>query len=99
MGDKLKQALGGAVVIALVIGFKVYGHERTEGEARQALVENCAGDPACVQAVETHFETCFGKAYDAGGRRRRASFDAEEMVQCINSSSGVEWFVYDASAE
>jgi hypothetical protein len=91
----LKQLAGAAVVVVAIVGMKVHAKSEAKSEARQALAELCEGDSECLAAVDEHFDECFGKAFDLGGRRRAASLDLEEMVECLNDRSGVEWFGYD----
>lgn len=94
MGRFAKQLVGAVVVVVAVVGLKVHGKARAERETRQALVDLCEGDEDCLAAVDEHFDACFGKAYDLGGRRRAATLDVEEMVECLNSRSGNDWFGY-----
>jgi hypothetical protein len=99
MANTLGKIVGGAVVVAAVVGMKMHNKGATEREARETLRNLCAGEAACLEAVETHFDACFESAYSMGSRRRSASFDGQEMVQCINTKSGVEHFGWDPTAK
>ena len=84
--------LTGVVLAGALIGFKFYNKSSTLADTRGHLIEVCAGDGECAQAVDTHFEGCFEDSYSMGGRRRSASLDASALVDCINTRSGVPHF-------
>ena len=85
--------LGGIVlVVAVIIGMKMYNKQSTSKEVKAELVKLCEGDQKCVAAVETHFEGCFDSSYSIGGRRRSGKLDSDQLVACVNQRAGVEYF-------
>ena len=85
--------LGGVVlVIAVVIGFKVYNKQSTFKEVKARLVQVCENDQKCIAAVETHFKSCFDSSYSMGGRRRSSELRSTELVSCINQRAGANYF-------
>jgi hypothetical protein len=92
---KFMKKFGGAIlVISLLVGWKLYNKSSDAAEVKVALVGICADDTACVEAVNKHFDTCFDKAYDLGGRHRSASLDGSQLTACINQHAGSNYFAY-----
>lgn len=88
----LRRLGGVALVIAVVIGFKVYNKQSTFKEVKARLVELCENDQKCLAAVETHFEGCFDGSYKMGGRRSASELRSADLVSCINQRAGVDYF-------
>ena len=80
------------LIIAIGVGFKFWNRNSDEKKFRKEMIALCAEDPDCIEAVETHFDTCFDGSYDMGGRRRSAHLDVQKMVDCINRKAGTEYF-------
>ena len=95
---KILKNIGSAVVvIALLVGWKLYNKSSDAADVKTALVGVCADDAACVEAVNRHFDTCFNQSYDMGGRHRSASLDTSQLTSCINQQAGSEYFAYAGS--
>lgn len=88
----VKNGIGVFMVLAIVVGFKLYKMNAASNEVKASLVEICVGDEQCTAAVEVHFDACFDDNYDMGGRRRSASLDAIGLATCINEKAGVPMF-------
>lgn len=89
---KAGKLLTGVALAGVLVGFRFYNRNQTELEVRDQLVEVCADDRSCVEAVEVHYEGCFEESYSLGSRRRSASMDAASLVSCLNTRSGAAHF-------
>lgn len=83
------------VAVIAIVGMKVYNKDSTHNDVQARLVELCAGDGPCQAAVETHFDSCFEKSYQMGGRRQSSKLDVNALVKCVNSRAGEDYFGLD----
>jgi hypothetical protein len=85
--------------IALTLGLKYYNKTTDAGDVHKHLVSLCEGDKGCESAVSAHFDECFESAYKMGGRYSPSQLAGGELVKCINSKSGREYFSYSEKGE
>ena len=90
----MNRVLGILVAVVAVFGMKFYNKSSSANEVRTHL-ESLCDDAQCKQAVATHFESCFDAAYKMGGHRRSSSLEAGQLIQCINTKAGQEYFSYN----
>jgi hypothetical protein len=89
MGKRLAGVLLGVVAI---LGMKFYGKASAHDDVKARLVSLCEADAECLADVEKHFDACFDASYKMGGRRSSSKLDAQALVKCVNSRSGVPYF-------
>jgi hypothetical protein len=86
------------LVILLVMtsgcGERADDHEATKAKVaatvRANLTRACAGDAACLAALDQHFDACLDEYISATERDGEA--DPHVMAKCLNEKSGREWF-------
>jgi len=96
MGKRLAGALLGVVAI---LGMKFYSKASAHDDVKARLVALCEADAECVADVEKHFDACFEASYKMGGRRSSSKLNTDALVQCVNTRSGVPYFVVDEEAK
>ena len=91
--------VGKAVVFTAVAGVSVamkFSNQSAVAEETKAyMLDICATDNVCVEAVDTHFESCFNTNYSMGSRHRAASLDTEGLANCVNRYGGAEYFAVE----
>ncbi len=80
--------------VAALMGMKFYNKGQASEKVKQRLVVLCEGDAGCIQSVNTHFESCFEQAYKLGGRYQSSRLEGGELVSCLNSRAGREYFTF-----
>ena len=91
--DKLswpKKIMIGVPIAGLVIGWMYYHRNQEAKEMHTQMIAMCAGDAACLQAVDQYSEDCFKENYHTG--RRNTGVRTGAFVSCVNSKSGTEHF-------
>ncbi len=90
MKGKLKSVIIFAVAISGVIGWKFYNKSQASSETKEqvrallvALPEYPAHADYFNELLDRSHEDAFSAAYQMGGRRRGASFDAEKYLQVV----------------
>jgi hypothetical protein len=91
----MKRLAGALVAIVAILGMKFYNKASAHDDVQGRLIELCEGDSACQTAVRTHYDTCFDQAYKMGGRRQGSKLDLDNLVKCVNSRAGEEYFTVD----
>lgn len=91
-GENLVKFGGALLILAVFFGLKFYNKMSAENDVKDQLVSLCAETPDCMKAVDTYYKSCFEKSYSIGGRRRSGGIKADKLVDCINQSSGVNYF-------
>ena len=90
----MKRLAGALVGVMLLVGMKFYNKASAHDDVQARLIELCEGDAQCQTAVRTHYDACFDSAYNMGGRYSSANLKGQELVKCINSKAGAEYFTY-----
>ena len=93
----LKNAGSTVLVIAVLVGWRLYNKSADADEIKAALLDVCEQESECLAAVESHFDTCFNESYDMGGRHRAASLDGSHLSECINRHAGSNYFAYSST--
>lgn len=89
--SRMAMKVGGiAIGIALAVGYTQYRKRSKADEIRQRVTSLCAGDEACLEAVDAHFEGCFDANYRSGGKNHPASFNTAGFTHCVNQKAGEE---------
>lgn len=88
----LKQAVMGLIAVAALLGYRFYNKGQSHDTIKADLVKMCEKEQACVSAVNRHFDACFDTAYSMGGRRKSASFDQNQFLNCFNQKAGKTYF-------
>ena len=91
----MKRLAGALVAIVAIVGMKFYNKASAHDDVQARLIELCEGDDACQTAVRTHYDACFDQAYKMGGRRQSSKLDLNDLVKCVNSRAGEEYFSVD----
>ena len=92
MGRRLAGALLGVVAI---LGMKFYNKASAHDDVKARLVALCEADTECQADVQRHYDACFDASYRMGSRRQSSKLDVDALVQCVNTRSGVPYFVAD----
>lgn len=80
-----------AVPLAIAgLGYQYYERGESSKETKAKMLEICAGDAACVAAVNEHGDACFEAHYSM--RRRHTGLEMDEFVACVNERSGTDFF-------
>jgi hypothetical protein len=95
----MKRLAGALVAIVAILGMKFYNKASAHDGVQARLVELCEGDSACQTAVRTHYDACFDQAYKMGGRHQSSKLDLQNLVKCVNSRAGEEYFTVDEQAK
>ena len=90
LGWPAKIAIGIAVAGAF-IGWQYYNKGQESKETKAKMLTMCAGEAACVEAVEKYAASCFDEHYKMGRRSQGVLMD--DFVACVNKSSGTDFFV------
>ena len=90
LGWPMKIVIGIAVAAAFA-GWQYYNKGQEAKETKAKMLAMCAGEAACVDAVEKYEAECFDKHYRMGRRSQGVKMD--EFVACVNQSSGTDYFV------
>lgn len=77
-------------VLALVFGWMYYDKNKESQETHAQMIGMCAGEQACIAAVNQYADSCFGDHYHMGRRSHGVRMD--EFVQCVNEKSGTQFF-------
>jgi hypothetical protein len=93
-----KRLAGALLAIVAIVGMKFYGKASAHDDVKGRLVALCETDAECVADVEKHFDACFDSSYKMGGRRSSSKLDTDALVKCVNTRSGVPYFVVDEEA-
>lgn len=91
----MKRLAGALVGIVAIVGMKFYNKASAHDDVQARLIELCEGDNACQTAVRAHYDACFDAAYKMGGRRQSSKLDLNNLVKCVNSRAGEEYFSVD----
>jgi hypothetical protein len=82
----VKAAVGGALVLALVLAYLTWYTRKRERRAISDARSACAqriGEAACADHFDRHHRECFNITNDDGSRFRGPSFDARGYLECI----------------
>ena len=84
------------IVIAIALaaafaGWQYYTKGKEAKEMKANMLSMCAGETACLEAVEKYAASCFDEHYKMGRRRQGVLMD--DFVACVNKSSGTDFFV------
>jgi hypothetical protein len=90
----MNRVVGILVAVVAVFGMKFYNKSSSAKEVRTHFDSLC-DDAQCKQALAAHFDACFDSAYKMGGRRKSATLEAGQLVQCLNAKAGKEYFSYN----
>lgn len=88
----LKQVVFGLIAAAALLGYRFYNKGQSHDAMKADLVKMCESEKPCVAAVNRHFDACFDNAYNMGGRRKGASFDQSQFLNCFNQKAGKTYF-------
>ena len=91
----MKRLAGALVAIVAIVGMKFYNKASAHDNVQSELIQLCEGDDACQTAVRSHYEGCFDASYKMGGRRQSSKLDLNNLVKCVNSHAGEEYFTVD----
>jgi hypothetical protein len=91
----MRRLAGALVAIVAIVGMKFYSKTSTHADVQARLVELCEGDAACQTAVRTHYDACFEQAYKMGGRHESSKLDLDNLVKCVNSHAGEDYFTVE----
>lgn len=86
--------IGALVALSILFGMKFYTKSNASDDIRAQLIKICSEDSSCAEAVDSHFDSCFGDSYSMGGRRTDAKFDYKGFTSCINAKAGIEYFSF-----
>ena len=86
-----KKILIAVPIVAAFVGWQYYNKSQEARETKAEMLTMCAGDAACVDAVEKYAASCFDEHYRMGRRSQGVLMD--EFVGCVNQSSGTDFFV------
>jgi len=86
-----KKILIAIALVAAFAGWQYYNKGQEAKEMKAEMLGMCAGEAACVEAVEKYAASCFDEHYRMG--RRSQGVLMEEFVACVNKSSGTDFFV------
>lgn len=93
MGNNwVMKVVGGVIAVVAMLGFKFWNKSQAFDEMKTQVVTLCAGDTACLTAVNTHFDDCFDQSYSMGGRNSGGSLNTPALASCINTRSGQPLF-------
>lgn len=85
--------------IIAVIAFKLWNKSSSHDDLKERLVEICADNKDCSEAVNIHFDACFDKHYSIGNKRRSGGLNQEKFLGCFNRLSGSEYFSISTKEE
>jgi hypothetical protein len=91
----MKRFAGALVAVLAIVGMKFYNKASAHDDVQARLIELCEGDDACQTAVRTHYDGCFDQAYKMGSKRQGSKLDVKNLVACVNSRAGEEYFSVD----
>jgi len=80
----------GLPLAAAVLGYQFYQKGETATEVKAQMLEICAGEAACMAAVNEHSDACFDSHYKM--QRRNTGLRMDEFVACVNERGGGDFF-------
>lgn len=90
MGGMIKTVLGGVVALG-VVGYGWYARKHAAANTTTEMIQVCAGDAACIAAVNTHGAACMTEV-NAANPDGPSEVIRLGMVTCINQKTGTPVF-------
>ena len=75
--------------VTLAVGVTLFFRNVHIEDTRPLMSAICLNSAECSEALDNHFDRCFGKSFKGGGRYTGTSeLYTAELVACLNSSTG-----------